>query len=173
MLAGRGRLPAAGGALVAAPVYVSDMQNARTTSDQSGNELVDLAASRLAWNCLEQEFWFHYTDRAAARAIAGTRTYRVSERHPKAPGLYVTPLQPGSCSCAELLNALFDGTRDIERTQAVVVLADGPLPLTRTDASAWCHRAPAGTELDLSEHLVGWAAKEDGKWLHSPTLYIP
>jgi hypothetical protein len=149
------------------------MQNAQRIPGQSGNELVDLAASRLAWNRLEQDFWFHYTDRAAARAIAATRTYRVSERHPKAPGLYVTSLQPGSCNSAELLDALFDGTRDIERTQAVVVLADAPLKFTRTDASVWCHQAPAGTELDLGDHLVGWAAKEGGKWLHSPTLYLP
>jgi hypothetical protein len=139
----------------------------------SGSELVDMPAANLAWNHLERDYWFHYTDRAAAQAIEATRTYRVSERHPKAPGLYVTSLQPGACSCEELLNELFDGTRDIERTQAVVVLADSPLKFTRTDTSAWCYRAPAGTELDLSEQLVGWAAKEGGKWLHSRTLYLP
>ncbi len=150
------------------------MPRTRATAERFGRELVDLSASSLAWNRLGQDFWFHCTDRAAAaRAIAAARTYRVSERHPKAPGLYVTSLQPGSCSSAELLNALFDGTREIARTQAVVVLFGGPLKFMRTGESAWCHRAPAGTELDLSEQFAGWGAKEDGRWLHSPALYLP
>lgn len=150
--------------------WMSDVQ--REPADQD-SELIDLPAAHLAWNRSERDFWFHYTERSAARAIAATRSYKVSERHRKAPGLYVTPLHPGACSCAELLNQLFDGTRDIERTQAAIVLADGPLEFVRKDASVWCHSVPGGTELDLRAQLVGWAAKEDGKWLYSGTLYLP
>jgi hypothetical protein len=135
-------------------------------------ELVRLEASRLAWNQSPDQFWFHYTDRTAARAIVASLTYLVGDHHPKAPGLYVSDVQPGALSTRELLNALFDGTRDIERTQAAVVLTDGAINFHRVNRRAWWCPAPVGTELDLTTQLVGWAALEGGQWLYSPSLYV-
>ena len=54
-------------------------------------------------------------DPDAALAIFSAGIYEVGDRHPKTPGLYVTTAQPGALGPEELLNALFDGTRDIER----------------------------------------------------------
>jgi hypothetical protein len=127
----------------------------------------------LAWNRSDKQFWFHYTTRAAARAIATGGIYEVGDRHPKAPGLYVSTLQPGAAGSEELLNALFDGTRDIERTHAAVVFADGPLMFERISEHAWRHSAPVGAELNLRDQIVGWAAIEQDIWLHSPSLYLP
>jgi hypothetical protein len=138
----------------------------------SDAELVRLAAGELAWNRLPGPFFFHYTDRTAARAIVATRAYDIGSRHPKTPGLYVTSYQPGQLTCEELLNAIFDGTRDIERTRAAVVMAADPLPFKRVTPSAWRHAAPVGTRLDLTEQLFGWAAIEEEEWCYSPSLYV-
>jgi hypothetical protein len=137
-----------------------------------GPQVERLEASRLAWNQTRDNFWFHYTDRTAARAIVASRRYLVSDHHPKAPGLYVSDVQPGELSSVELLNALFDGTRDIERTQASVVLRTGPIDFHRVHRRAWWCPAPVGSALDLSTQLVGWAAIEDGQWVYSPSLYV-
>lgn len=130
-------------------------------------------SANLAWNRSDQRLWFHYTTRAAARVIARTGIYKIGDRHPKTPGVYVTTLQPGAVGSEALLNALFDGTRDRERTQAAVVFADGLLMFERVSEHAWRHSAPVGAELNLRDRIVGWAAIEQDIWLHSPSLYLP
>lgn len=141
-------------------------------ADAPSGELIRLAPSGLAWNQLPGPFYFHYTERTAARAIAATRAYDVGDRHLKTPGLYVASCHPGALGAEELLNAIFDGTREIERTRAAVVLAEGPLAFVRVAAWAWYHAAATGTRLDLTEQLVGWAAIEGDQWFYSPSLYI-
>jgi len=137
-------------------------------------ELVALDPADLAWNRSDERFWFHYTTRAAARAIAIGGVYEVGERHPKAPGLYVTTVQPGALGPEELLNALFDGTREIERTQAAVVFVDGALTFERVSEHAWRYSAPVNTELDLADQIVGQAALEQqDTWTYSPGMYLP
>jgi hypothetical protein len=148
------------------------MPASRERFDSQNNEPVLGEPAKLAWNQLPGPFFFHYTDRAAARAIVADRIYDVGARHPKAPGFYVTQSQPGELTGVQLLNAIFDGMRDIERTQAVVVLADGPLRFTRVGARAWRHSAPAGTRLVLTSQIVGWAAIERGVWRYSPSLHV-
>jgi hypothetical protein len=127
----------------------------------------------LAWNQSDEQFWFHYTNRAAALAIATGGIYEVGDRHPKAPGLYVTTLQPGALGPEELLNALFDGTREIERTQAAVVFSGGPFTFERVSEHAWRYSTPVNTELDLADQIVGWAAFEQESWMYSPGVYLP
>jgi hypothetical protein len=151
---------------------VALMSSAQIRTATGAGELVALDPADLAWNRSDEQFWFHYTDRGAALAIATTGIYKIGDRHPKTPGMYVTQLQPGAVGSQELLDALFDGTRDIERTQAAVVLADGPLTFSRVSERAWRYSAPVGTELDLGEQIVGWAANERGTWLHSPSVYL-
>jgi hypothetical protein len=142
------------------------------TATRAG-ELVALDPADLAWNRSDQRFWFHYTARAAARAIATTGIYKTGDRHPKTPGVYVSTLQPGAVGAEELLNALFDGTRDIERTQAAVVFADGPLTFERVGEHAWRYSTPVNTELDMADQIVGWAAFERDTWRYSPGVYVP
>jgi hypothetical protein len=96
-----------------------------------------------------------------------------SGRHPKAPGLYVTALQPGALGPEELLNALFDGTREIERVQAAVVFADGTLTFERVSEHAWRYSAPVNTKLNVRRQIVGWAALEQETWMYSPGVYFP
>jgi hypothetical protein len=98
---------------------------------------------------------------------------RSATKHPKAPGLYVTTAQPGALGSEELLNALFDGTRDIERTQATVVIADGAVTFERVSEHAWRYSAPVNTELDLADQIVGWAVFERDTWMYSPGVYLP
>lgn len=111
-------------------MVVDGMPAARQESDIQNGELIQRQPTELAWNQLPGPYFFHYTDRAAARAIMADKVYDVGERHPKSPGLYVTQSQPGELTDEALLNAIFDGMRDIERTQAVVVLTDAPLQFT-------------------------------------------
>jgi hypothetical protein len=146
-------------------------QQIRTAT--GAGELVALDPTDLAWNRSDQRFWFHYTDRSAARAIGTTGIYKIGDRHPKTPGLYVTTLQPGTVGSEALLNALFDGTRDRESTQAAVVFADGPLLFERISEHAWRHSAPVGAELNLRGQIVGWAAIEQETWMYSPSVYLP
>jgi len=136
-------------------------------------ELVVLDPADLAWNRSDDRFWFHYTTRAAALAIAIGGIYEVGDRHPKAPGVYVTSLQPGALSPEELLNALFDGTRDIDRTQAAVVFTDGAFTFERVSEHAWRYSTPVNAELDLADQILGWAAFEQETWSYSPGLYFP
>ena len=143
------------------------------TATGAGGELVALDPADLAWNRSDERFWFHYTTRAAARAIATGGIYEVGEEHPKTPGLYVTPLQPGAPGSEELLNALFDGTRDIERTQAAVVFVDGALTFERVSEHAWSYSAPVNTELGVRRQIVGWGAFEQETWLYSSGVYFP
>jgi hypothetical protein len=112
-------------------------------------ELVALDPADLAWNRSDEPFWFHYTTRAAARVIAIGGTYQIGDRHPKAPGLYVSTLQPGALGPEELLNTLFDGTREIERTQAAVIFADSALTFSRVGKHTWAYSALANTELGV------------------------
>jgi hypothetical protein len=138
--------------------------------------LADLPASRLAWNSTNLQFYFHYTTRVAAQIIRHTARYEVSRRHARS-GMYVTDLAPGSRSSIQLLNVLCDGTRDVERTQAVVVIArDGPIAFDRpkgmTAPNAWYHAADPGTVLDLRLQVAGWGAKEAGVWRLSRALFI-
>lgn len=136
-------------------------------------ELVVLDPADLAWNRSDARFWFHYTTRAAARAIATGAIYEVGDQHPKAPGLYVTTLQPGALGSDELLNALFDGTRDIDRTQAAVVFADRALTFERVGEHAWRYSAPVNTQLNVRRQIVGWGALEQEAWVYSPGVYLP
>jgi hypothetical protein len=86
--------------------------------------------------------------------------------------LYVSDLAPGSLSDEDMLNALLDGTRELERVQAAVVLADDPaLAFVREGRSAWVHVAPAGTSLDLEDIVVGRAFQGDGLWHYDETLW--
>jgi len=139
----------------------------------AASELVSLNPADLAWNRSDDRFWFHYTTRAAALAIATRGIYEVGDRHPKAPGVYVSTLQPGALGPEELLNALFDGTRDIERTQAAVVFADGALTFSRVGEHAWRYSAPVNTELNVRRQIVGWGAFEQETWMYSPGVYFP
>ena len=101
-------------------------------SDRRRWRAVALDPADLAWNRSDERFWFHYSTRAAARAIATGGIYEVGDRHPKTPGLYVSAVHTGALGAEELLNALFDGTREIDRTQAAVfVFADGALTFER------------------------------------------
>jgi hypothetical protein len=152
-------------------MVVDGMPAVRQQSDTQNGELIQRPSTGLAWNQLSGPYFFHYTDRAAARAIMADKVYDVGERHPKSPGLYVTQSQPGELSDEALLNAIFDGMRDIERTQAAVVLTDAPLQFTRVGEKEWCHSAPAGARLLLTSQIVGWAAIEGGLWRYSPSLY--
>ena len=149
------------------------MSSERIRRTPGHGELVALDPADLAWNRSDDQFWFHYTDRAAARAIATSGTYKVGERHPKTPGLYVTALQPGALGSEELLNALFDGTRDIERTRAAVVFVEGALAFERVSEHAWRYGAPVNTELNVRRQIVGWAAFEQDTWTYSPGVYLP
>ena len=137
------------------------------------DEFVALDPADLAWNRSDERFWFHYTDRDSARAIARRGIYEVGERHPRASGLYVTALQPGALGSEELLNALFDGTRDIDRTQAAVVFANGELSFERVGEHAWRYSAPVNTELNVRRQIVGWGALEQETWIYSPGVYLP
>ncbi len=143
------------------------------TATGAGGELVALDPADLAWNRSDERFWFHYSTRAAARAIATGGIYEVGDRHPKTPGLYVSTVQPGALGAEELLNALFDGTREIDRTQAAVVFADGALTFERVSEHAWRYSAPVNTELDLTDQIVGWAVFEQDTWTYSPGMYLP
>jgi hypothetical protein len=134
---------------------------------------VALDPADLAWNRSDQRFWFHYTDRAAARVIATRGIYKIGDRHPKAPGLYVTTVQPGTLGSEELLNGLFDGTRDMDRTQAAVVFADGALTFERVSEHAWRYSAPVNTEFNVRRQILGWAAFEQETWMYSPGVYFP
>jgi hypothetical protein len=156
----------------AAMVAAVSSEESRTATS-GGGELVVLDAADLAWNRSDERFWFHYTDRDAALAIATGGIYEVGDQHPKAPGLYVTTVQPGALGSEELLNALFDGTRDIERTQATVVIADGAVTFERVSEHAWRYSAPVNTELDLADQIVGWAVFERDMWMYSPGVYLP
>lgn len=147
-------------------------EESRTTTSADG-ELVALDPADLAWNRSDEQFWFHYTTRAAARAIARRGRYKVGESHPKAPGLYVTALQPGALASEELLNALFDGTRDLDRTQAAVVFAAGELSFERVGEHTWRYAAPMNTELGVRRQIVGWGAFEQETWIFSPGVYLP
>jgi hypothetical protein len=146
-------------------------QRIRTASGV--DELVALDPADLAWNRSDRRFWFHYTTRAAARAISRRGIYEVGDRHPKAPGVYVTTLQPGALSSEELLNALFDGTREIERTQAAVVFAAGALTFERVSEHAWRYSAPINTDLNVRRQIVGRAVLEQDTWIYSPGVYFP
>ena len=134
--------------------------------------LVEGIPSRLVWNLEPGAHWFHYTTPAAARAIYETGFYVVGDRGSR-PGLYITTIQPGTLSSNDLLNALFDGTRDLGRTEAVVVLRKDAAPaFTRVRGrSAWRHAADPGAELDLRDSLVGWAAYDGSKWMYHPALF--
>ncbi len=147
------------------------MPRARGTDDAS--ELVALDPADLAWNRSDARFWFHYTDPDAALAIFSAGIYEIGDRHPKTPGLYVTTAQPGALRPEELLNALFDGTRDIERVQAAVVFVDGPLTFERVSEHAWRYSAPVNTELNVRRQVIGWAALEQERWMYSPGVYLP
>jgi hypothetical protein len=127
--------------------------------------------SRLVWNRGEGEFRFHYTMRFAAETIVRTEQYAVLvDRTPS--GLYVTDIQPGSLEDCEILSALFDGARDVERVQAAVVLADDPaLPLKKVGRNAWVHEAPKGSAVPLVGIAVGYAWQEDSLWLYSRSLW--
>jgi hypothetical protein len=84
----------------------------------------------------------------------------------------VSDLAPGSLSDAETLNALLDGTRELERVQAAAVLADDPaLPFIRDGRSTWMHGAPAGTVVDLQDIVVGRAFQRDGVWHYDESLW--
>jgi hypothetical protein len=103
----------------------------------------DVPLDRLAWNRLEGPYRFHYTTRFAAQMIVGSETYIVGAR--AAPGLYVTDIMPGELTDTQLLNALLDGTRELERVQAAVVLHDDiALPLVQCGARSYVHAAPPG-----------------------------
>src|SRR4051812_23396661 len=105
---------------------------------------------KLAWNRPGLgPYWFHYTTPAAARRIVLEQLFIVmGGRRP--PGMYVTDIQPGQLEDEALLNAIFDGTRSIERVQAAVILHDDPaLPLQRVGASAWVRRAAKDTRIQL------------------------
>jgi hypothetical protein len=130
----------------------------------------DVPLDRLAWNRLDERFWFHYTTVFASAVIVAQARYIVGER--SRPGLYVSDLAPGSLSDQDMLNALLDGTRELERVQAAVVLADDPaLPFVREGRSAWVHAVPAGTSLDLEDIVVGRAFQRDGLWHYDETLW--
>jgi hypothetical protein len=147
-------------------------EESRTTTSADG-ELVALDPADLAWNRSDEQFWFHYTTRAAARAIATRGRYKVGDNHPKAPGVYVSTLQPGALGSEELLNALFDGTRDIDRTQAAVVFAAGELSFERVGEHTWRYAAPMNTELGVRRQIVGWGAFEQETWIYSSGVYFP
>ncbi len=149
------------------------MPSAQIRKASVAGELVVLDPADLAWNRSDTRFWFHYTDPDAALAIATGGVYEVGEHHPKAPGLYVSTLQPGALGPEELLNALFDGTRDIDRTQAAGVFADGALTFERVSEHAWRYSAPMNTELNVRRQIVGWTAIEQETWMYSPGVYIP
>lgn len=126
--------------------------------------------SDLAWNRLPGPYWFHYTTRHAAEEIVRTVAYIVGER--ASPGLYVTHLMPGQLDDEQLLNALLDGTRQLERVQAAVVLHDDPaLPLVRDGPNAWVHPAPPNAEIELTDIVVGHAYKADGLWHYERSLW--
>jgi hypothetical protein len=125
---------------------------------------------QLAWNRLDGRFWFHYTTVFASRLIVEQAQYIVGER--SSPGLYVSDLAPGSLSDAEMLNALLDGTRELERVQAAVALADDPaLPFVRDGRSTWVYVAPAATVIDLQDIVVGRAFQREGVWHYEESLW--
>ena len=90
----------------------------------------------------------------------------------KPPGLYVTDIPPGALEDDDLLSALFDGTRETERVQAAVVLADDDsLRLDKVGQSAWVHEAPKDSAISLVGIVVGFAWQTDGIWHYSPSLW--
>ncbi len=130
----------------------------------------DVPLDRLAWNRLEGPYRFHYTTRFAAQMIVGSETYIVGAR--AAPGLYVTDIMPGELTDTQLLNALLDGTRELERVQAAVVLHDDiALPLVQNGARSYVHAAPPGEKLALDGIVVGYAYKQDGLWHYEKSLW--
>jgi hypothetical protein len=142
----------------------------RFTSFLPVRHAADVPLDQLAWNRLDARFWFHYTTVYASRLIVGQGRYVVGGR--SRPGLYVSDLAPGALSDQDMLNALLDGTRELERVQAAVVLADDPaLAFVREGRSAWVHAAPAGTRLDLADVVVGRAFQRDGLWRYDETLW--
>lgn len=127
--------------------------------------------SRLAWNRSDAPFWFHYTTRTAAEAITLEEEYLVLVAR-KPSGLYVTDVQPGALEDDELLRALFDGTREVERVQAAAVLADdSALQLKKVGRNAWVHEAPKGSSVSLEGIAVGFAWQEDSVWHYSRSLW--
>jgi hypothetical protein len=130
----------------------------------------DVPLRNLAWNRLPGPYWFHYTTRYAAEQIVLTAAYIVGER--ASPGLYVTDLMPGRLDDEQLLNALLDGMRQIERVQAAVVLHDDPaLSLVPDGQNAWVHAAAANAEIDLTDVVVGFAYKAQGLWHYERSLW--
>ncbi len=128
--------------------------------------------AKLAWNRPDMgPYWFHYTTRPAAARIVQEQVYRVLGARTPA-GLYVTSIHPGQLDDEELLNRIFDGTREIERVQAAVVLHDDPaLPLNRIGGSAWVYQAPQGTDIPLDGIVVGGAFKQGGLWHYDRSLW--
>jgi hypothetical protein len=143
------------------------------------DDLIANFAPALVWNRLAgPALWFHYTSRDAARAIVRTRTFNVGTRHAAGrAGIYVCPHVPGAKSEDELAGLILDGTfHERERLQAVVVLAPGPDVAFTSDPDTplgMRYLADPGRHVPLRNQIVGWAAKFDGEWRHSRTLFDP
>jgi hypothetical protein len=139
----------------------------------SVDDLIRAEPARLVWNPTEHSYWFHYTTPTVAEKVYETGVYIVGQR--SRPGLYVTTAQPGSLSEQQLLNRLFDGTRDVERTKGALVLLrdDSGFPLKRDSEYGWMRPATPGDEIDLRPHAVGWCAVVDGEWAFHRGLYVP
>jgi hypothetical protein len=136
-------------------------------------------ASKRIWDAdPDRRFLFHYTDAASAEAIFATRTFRVGQRHPRRPGIYVCGYAPGAATPKQLRSLVLDGAPDWDRrTFAVVVIEDMPPLRFQRDAvggDAWFHQAMAGAELSLPLHIVGYGLREAGgdrKWRLSYGCY--
>jgi hypothetical protein len=103
-------------------------------------ELVALDPADLALNRSDDRFWFHYTDPGAALAITTAGIYEVGDRHPKAPGLYVSTVQPGRSVLKICSTPCSTVPETSTAPQAAVVFADGPLTFERVSEHAWRFR---------------------------------
>lgn len=137
------------------------------------DDLIRTEPARLVWNSTESDYWFHYTSPTAAEKIYETGAYVIGSR--SKAGLYVTNAQPGFLSEEQLLNNLFDGTRDMERTKGTLVLLrdDSQLRFERVSKLGWWKAASPGDVIDLRPHVVGWCAIVGGEWAYHRGLYGP
>jgi hypothetical protein len=93
-------------------------------------------------------------------------------RHGRDTGFFLTNLEPGRVSTADLLRRLWSDQFGEEQVRGVVVVRRqvDVLPVTRIALGEWLHQAEPGSVIDLTEVLVGYGVRLRDDWLWSDGL---
>jgi hypothetical protein len=125
------------------------------------------------WEVAGAAFLFHYTEPAAAEAIASEELYVVGGGNLLGCGLYASALKPTEHTPAELLARLFFNSYPDFCVDGVVVLMNDPaLPFERPGGDTFLLPAPKGTRIDLSGFVVGHGVRAGSGWRFGPSVFV-